>query len=220
LRNGRTNLTFPLIDARQRVLVVCPHTDDEFGCAGTIHKFIEAGAHVTYIALSRCEASVPDGYPIDALETECRAATKSLGVQDVRVERFPVRYFPTHRQEILELLVQLRRDLEPSLVMLPSTSDTHQDHSTVAREGFRAFKSTCSILGYELPQNLISFTNTLFVGLSRANICAKIDALRCYESQLFRRYAADDFVRGLATVRGAQCDMDFAEAFEAVRVIA
>jgi N-acetylglucosamine malate deacetylase 1 len=104
--------------------------------------------------------------------------------------------------------------------MLPSTSDTHQDHATVAQEGFRAFKSTCSILGYELPQNLISFTNTLFVELSRENICAKLNALRCYESQLFRRYAADDFVRGLATVRGAQCDMEFAEAFEAVRIIA
>ena len=212
-------MTLSLISANQRVLVVCPHTDDEFGCAGTIHRFVSGGAHVTYLALSRCEESVPAGYPLDVLEGECRASTGSLGVQDVRIEGFPVRHFPAHRQEILELLVRTNREVRPSVVLLPSTWDTHQDHQTVAQEGFRAFKNSCSILGYELPQNLISFSNTLFVGLTRENMIAKVDALACYKSQQFRPYSTNEFVYGLATVRGAQCRSAYAEAFEAVRVV-
>ena len=205
----------------ERVLVLCPHTDDEFGCAGTLIRLADAGTTIRYVALSRCEESVPAGYPIDVLEHECRACTASMGIpgEMVSVERFPVRHFPAHRQEILELFVRLRREFNPELVLVPSSYDTHQDHHVVFEEGFRAFKHS-SMLGYELPQNLISFNNSAFVRLSDGLIRRKVEALRCYASQEFRRYAGEDFIRGLATVRGAQCNGDFAEAFEMIRLIA
>lgn len=210
-----------LFGAVGRVLVLCPHTDDEFGCAGTLVRLAEAGASIRYVALSRCEESVPAGLPIDVLEHECRACTASMGIPDemVSVERFPVRHFPAHRQEILELFVRLRREFDPQLVLVPSSYDTHQDHHVVFEEGFRAFKHS-SMLGYELPQNLISFNNSAFVRLDERLLARKVEALRCYASQEFRRYASEDFIRGLATVRGAQCNGDFAEAFEMIRLIA
>lgn len=202
------------------VLVVCPHTDDEFGCAGTIRRFIEQGATVHYIALSRCEESVPQGLPLDTLEKECRACTTALGIapEHVRVEGFRVRHFPSVRQDILELFVQINSRLKPDLVLLPSTFDTHQDHSTTAQEGFRAFKGS-TILGYELPQNLISFENSAFVKLTDAQMDAKVRALALYESQTFRPYASESFIRSLASVRGAQVRAQYAEAFEVVRLI-
>jgi len=202
------------------VLVLAAHTDDEFGCAGTIARLIESGAEVHYIALSRCEESVPPGFPADVLEGECRACTRLLGIESdrVRVEGFRVRHFPAYRQDILELLVRLRREIEPALVLLPSSYDTHQDHATVCEEGFRAFKSS-SILGYELPQNLISFHHSAFVSLEERHIERKIAALGAYASQAFRRYAAPEFVRSLGSVRGVQCDAPYAEAFEVVRLI-
>ena len=137
-----------------RVLVVCPHTDDEFGCAGSILRFTAADTHVRYIALSRCEESVPEGFSRDILEKECRKCVDKLGIKpdDVEVCHFPVRHFPDHRQPILEKFVKLNREYTPDLVLMPSSFDTHQDHSTVFKEGFRAFKHA-SILGYELPQN-------------------------------------------------------------------
>jgi N-acetylglucosamine malate deacetylase 1 len=203
-----------------RVLVLCAHTDDEFGCAGTVARLIEHGAEVRYVAFSRCEESVPPGFPRDVLEHECRACAAALGISpaNCQVHGFPVRHLPRFRQEILELLVSEKRAFEPDLALVPSSFDTHQDHKTLFEEGFRAFKHT-TVLGYELPQNLISFHNTAFVRLTSAHVEKKIQALDLYKSQAFRAYAARDFITSLARVRGVQCNTEFAEAFEVIRLI-
>lgn len=203
-----------------KTLVVCPHTDDEFGCAGTIARLIETGSEIHYVALSRCEASVPAGFPKDILEKECRACVSELGVnkENIQVWDFSVRHFPSARQEILEKMVKLNQTLKPELVLLPSSFDTHQDHATVYQEGFRAFKSS-SILGYELPQNTISFENSAFVRLSEEQLQKKIRCLSLYESQAHRPYATPEFIRSLATVRGTQSGAKLAEAFEVIRLV-
>jgi LmbE family N-acetylglucosaminyl deacetylase len=204
----------------RRALVLCAHTDDEFGCAGTIVRLLDGGAQVVYAALSRCEESVPAGLPSDILERECRECAASLGLQpqDVHVHGYRVRHFPAHRQEILELLVRLRKEVEPDLVLLPASFDTHQDHSTLYHEGFRAFKHA-TILGYELPQNLISFMSTAFIKLTEDDMQRKITALGSYRSQEFRPYASGEFIRALAHVRGVQCNSRYAEAFELIRLV-
>lgn len=203
-----------------RVLVLCAHTDDEFGCAGTMVRLIERGIEVRYLALSRCEESVPAGLPADVLEHECRACLQAIGVASAGIEvgDFPVRHFPNYRQAILERLYKLNQQYEPDVVLLPSSFDNHQDHATVYAEGFRAFKRS-TLLGYELPQNVTAFENSAFVCLAQAQLTHKIDALSHYRSQGFRSYAAPAYIEGLARVRGVQCGSAFAEAFEAIRVI-
>jgi LmbE family N-acetylglucosaminyl deacetylase len=209
-----------LIVSETRALVLAAHTDDEFGCAGTLARLVEAGAEVNYVALSRCEESVPAGFPMDVLETECRSCLSRLGIgsKNIHVESFRVRHFPAHRQEILEYFVSLRKRLEPNLVFVPASFDTHQDHRTVYEEGFRAFKFS-SILGYELPQNLISFSNSAFIALEERHLSLKVEALDLYKSQSFRAYATESFIRSLAHVRGVQSGGQFAEAFELVRLL-
>lgn len=204
----------------KRALVLCPHTDDEFGCAGTVIKLLDAGITLRYVALSRCEESVPAGYPKDILETECRKCLSSLGVIEgnISILDYPVRHFPTHRQSILENFVAIKNDYNPDLVLLPSKYDNHQDHKTVYNEGLRAFKLS-TLLGYELPQNLITFDNSAFVQMTEHEIDRKIKALACYESQKFRSYASTEFLKGLAKVRGVQCDAHYAESFELIRLI-
>jgi LmbE family N-acetylglucosaminyl deacetylase len=209
-----------LIDSFRRALVLCAHTDDEFGCAGTVRRLVDAGAEVRYLALSTCEASVPAGLPADVLATECRACTAALGIAPEHVDLgpFEVRHFPRDRQAILERLVAIARSYRPDLVLLPSTMDTHQDHAVVAAEGFRAFKYA-TLLGYELPQNLVTFHNSAFVALDEATLRAKTEALAHYASQAFRPYSAEAFITSLATVRGVQCGAPYAEAFEVVRLM-
>jgi N-acetylglucosamine malate deacetylase 1 len=129
-----------------------------------------------------------------------------------------VRHFPAFRQDILEMFVTLRKKLSPTLVFLPASFDTHQDHRTVYEEGFRAFK-LASILGYELPQNLISFSNSAFITLDERHLARKIEALNLYASQGFRAYAGESFIRSLAHVRGVQSGVQYAEAFELVRLV-
>lgn len=203
-----------------RVLVLGAHTDDEFGCSGTIVRLLEQGSEVFLAAFSICEESVPPGYPRDILGKEVMDATSTLGVSadHVLVHNYRVRHFPSFRQEILEDLVKLREKIRPNLVLLPSLEDVHQDHQVIAREGVRAFKFS-SVLGYELPMNLITFRHACFVSLTEAHIRRKVEAMSRYRTQQFRAYAEEEFLRGLAKVRGVQAGTEFAEAFEVIRFI-
>jgi LmbE family N-acetylglucosaminyl deacetylase len=202
-------------------MILAPHTDDgEFGCGGTIAKLIEAKKEVFYVAFSHAEKSLPKGLENDTLLREMEGATKLLGILDENIITFnySVRDFPLHRQEILESMVYLEREIRPDMVLLPSLNDTHQDHLTIAQEGFRAFKKN-TMLGYEIPWNNLTFHTTCFVFLEKRHVEKKIEALKCYKSQLDRSYANEDFIYSLATARGTQIGATYAEAFDLIRWI-
>jgi len=204
-----------------RVLVLAPHTDDgEFGCGGSISHFVDEKRDVYYVAFSSAEKSVPRGMPKDILKKEVRKATSVLGIppRNLILFDYPVREFPLHRQDILEELVRLEKDIKPELIFLPSPNDTHQDHLVIAHEGFRAFKRA-SLLGYEIPWNNLTFNTNAFVFLEDKDLQKKIDALKCYKSQLDRFYASEDSVRSLARTRGTQIGTTYAEVFEVIRWI-
>jgi LmbE family N-acetylglucosaminyl deacetylase len=204
-----------------KILILAPHTDDgEFGCGASITKFIEDGKEVFYAAFSAAEKSVPKEMPDDILRSEVKNATTTLGIkrENLFVLEYPVREFPKYRQDILEDMIKFNREIQPDLVILPSTSDTHQDHQVVVKEGFRAFKKT-TMLGYEIPWNNLTFVTSAFVFLEQRHLEAKINALKCYISQLGRSYVTEEFIRSLAITRGAQIGTKYAETFEVIRWI-
>lgn len=209
-----------MFDLRSRALILGAHTDDEFGCAGTVARMIEAGGEVHYACFSSCEESVPKGYDKDVLKREVLAAIDVLGISRERfyLYDFRVRHFPAHRQEILEELVQLRRRIDPQIVFVPAFSDMHQDHSVMAHEGLRAFKDA-TLLGYELPMNTISFQHACFVRLEERHLELKVRHAEAYVSQQFRPYLRPEFIRGLGIVRGVQINQPAAEAFEVIRLV-
>lgn len=201
------------------VYVLAPHTDDgELGAGGTISKLIEEGANVYYFAFSTAETSVPEGFLKDILKTEVINATRKLGIpkKNVIIYNYEVRKLNYARQEILEDLMKRKRELKPDLVLMPSLKDIHQDHSTIAQEGLRAFKD-CTILGYELIWNNLTFDTTSFVRLDKKYIQAKCDALKEYKSQGTRNYMGEEFIFALAKTRGVQIGTRYAESFEVVR---
>ena len=205
----------------RRVLVLAPHTDDgELGAGGTIVKLIESEATVYYAAFSTAEESVPNGFPKDILKTEVKNATCKLGIsnENLLIYNYQVRKLNYVRQEILEELIRLRKQVDPDLVLLPSLNDIHQDHSTVAQEGLRAFKQK-TILGYELIWNNLTFSTSCFVKLEAKHIQKKCDALKEYSSQQHRDYISEEFVYSLARARGVQIGNQYAEAFEVIRLI-
>jgi LmbE family N-acetylglucosaminyl deacetylase len=206
---------------KNKILVLAPHTDDgELGCGATISKLINEGKDVYYVAFSICEESVPEGLPKNILETEVKKATKKLNIppENLIIKKFKVRYFPENRQQILEDIVSLNREIQPDLVFTPSSFDVHQDHKTIFEEARRAFKNT-SILGYEFMWNNYSFGSTLFSVVTENDIQNKIDAVDEYKSQQKRFYAKDKLIRGLANYRGLQISEEYAEAFEVIRWI-
>lgn len=205
----------------QTVYILAPHTDDgELGAGGTISKLIEMGADVYYFAFSTAETSVPEGFPKDILKTEVINATTKLGIKkdNVIIYNYEVRKLNYARQEILEDLIKHRNQLRPDLVLMPSLNDIHQDHSTIAQEGLRAFKNT-TILGYELIWNNLHFDTTSFVKLDKKHIQSKSDALKEYKSQGIRDYMSEEFIFSLAKTRGVQIGSEYAESFEVIRLV-
>lgn len=204
-----------------RVLILSPHVDDgEFGCGGSVAKFVEEGKEIFHAAFSLAEESVPPCFPKNALELEIKKAARVLGVKEKNLflYKYQVRKLDSFRQDVLEDLVKLKKELNPDLIFMPSPNDLHQDHYTISREGLRAFKES-TILGYELPWNNITFNTLAFIILNKEHIKKKERAIKCFKSQSHRYYVNEDFVRAWAMTRGIQIGSEFAETFEVLRWI-
>ena len=204
----------------KRILVLAPHTDDgEFGCGATICKLI-GDNDVYYTAFSACQKSVPPPFDSDVLLKEVKAATDVLGIkkENLILLDYDVRTFNYRRQDILDDILKIKKQINPDVVFMPSIHDIHQDHYTITNEGIRAFKF-CSVLCYELPWNNFTFGTTCFISIENDHLESKCKALAEYKSQAHRPYANKDFIMSLAKVRGVQSGHKYAEAFEVVRWI-
>jgi len=115
--------TNPNADYQPKRVVVCvAHADDiEFGMAGTVARWVENGAHATYVIITdnRSGSNDPDA-DIPALiktrEQEQIAAAAEIGVTDVRF----LGYRDGNLQPTLELRKQLTaiiREVRPNAVM-------------------------------------------------------------------------------------------------------
>jgi LmbE family N-acetylglucosaminyl deacetylase len=208
-----------MLFAPKRALVLAPHADDgELGAGALVSRLVRLGVAVHEAVFSIARESVPKEFPEDVLARELQEAAAELGVPAARIKvfDFPVRKFPSLRQEILEELVALKRALAPDLVLVHASTDVHQDHHTVHEEAVRAFKDT-TILGYELPWNTIEFRAQAVIAVEESDLEKKLKALARYASQAHRKYVDEEVVRGLARTRGAAIGVRFAEAFEVVR---
>jgi N-acetylglucosamine malate deacetylase 1 len=209
-----------MIKQFKKALVLAPHTDDgEFGCGGTINRLVESGCEVYYIAFSICQQSVPPQFPSDILATEVKAATSVLGIkpENLFILDYEVRMFNYSRQQILDDILKIKKQVGPDLIFLPSPNDIHQDHATITNEGIRAAKG-CSIFCYELAWNNFNFNTACFVALEKKHIEAKVNSVAEYKSQTHRPYAESDFLFGQARMRGVQSGNQYAEAFEVLRL--
>ena len=209
---------------KQNILILSPHTDDaELGCGGTIVQLLERKNNIHWVVFSSAEDSLPEGMPKDTLRKEFTQVYKSLGLKESNVEilKYRVRYLFEKRQQILEKLVEIRKEFRPNLVIGPSLNDVHQDHVVVATEMVRAFKSYSSIISYELPWNHLVFNVQMLVRLEKKHINRKFGLLNIYKSQFTRErnYFSKEFIFGLASARGVQANSHYAEAFEIIRWI-
>ncbi len=199
-------------DIFRKGLVLSPHTDDgELGAGATIARFLEEGAEFHYLAFCA---------PMEQLRDECLRSLEVLGVEkkNVSILDVPRRYFPQHRQEILQTLYDLNEKECFDIIFTPSTKDLHQDHGVVTREALRIFKQS-TILGYELPWNHIDFTENCFVAIEESHLNKKLAALEQYESQHKHHYFSPEYVRSLAVTRGGQIATRYAESYELIKLV-
>ncbi len=96
-------------ESLDRVMVIAAHPDDpEFGCAGTMVKWAQAGKQITYVLLTSGDKGSHDpdlrpGQLAARRESEQREAAAELGVKDV--------IFLRHPDGVLENTLEMRRQL-------------------------------------------------------------------------------------------------------------
>lgn len=206
----------------KKVLIVSAHADDmEIGCGGTVHRLLKEGKEVYQLILSLNLKGVPKGFTPEDIIKEVHASAKVLGLkkENIFIEQFENRVFPSYRQPILDTLWKYRRKLKPDIVLTMSLDDMHQDHVIVAQESFRAFKE-CNIVSYGYDWNRLNKMADFYSVLSEKELDKKIKAIGCYKSQQDGRpYFSPEYIKAWAITRGVEIKERYAEAFDVIRLI-
>lgn len=217
-----------------KVLVVSPHPDDEvLGVGGTIARLVSEANDVTVTIVTKgWEPLFPDSQ-VEQVRDEARAANEILGINSLRFMDLPVTKLndvPKHK--LNKEFEKLMNEEEPEIVFLPFSSDLQEDHRQVFETSMVALRPAVSrkyvkrILCYETvsethwPAAHVEsfFEPQLWVDISN-HLPVKLEALRCYKSQLQQEPDARSLkaISSLARWRGSMVGMHAAECFVTVR---
>ena len=229
-----------------RILVVAAHPDDvDFGLAGTVATWTDAGIEVVYCIVTNGEAggsdpSVSRADMVVLRRAEQTAAAKCVGVTDVRFLGYP--------DGRLEPSIGLRRDIarvirqvKPDRVACPSPERnyaripaSHPDHRAAgsaaldavypdARNPF-AFPELAAegLEAWIVPEVWISGSPqpTHFVDVT-GTFDRKIAALRAHESQTGHMTNLEEMLRGwlgMSAALGGLPDGRLAESFQVLHI--
>ena len=199
------------------VLFLGAHPDDiELGCGALIADI--ATQTQLYCMTFSDNRKNPD---LQNLVPEHIQSMRVLGLRDDQIEigTFETRRFPDSRQEILEKMLMLKRQLQPEVVFVHTQQDIHQDHVTVTQEALRAFRGT-TVLGYDVLRSSYGFFPHFLVEVSEAGVKKKIAALAEYTTYANRYYFSEEVIRATAIRHGALAERPYAEGFDLIRIVA
>ena len=213
----------------ERILVVTAHPDDvDFGSAGSVARWTDAGIEVAYCICTSGEAggfdsSVSRTEMAEIREAEQRAAAKVVGVSDVAFLGYP--------DGRLETSIALRRDISrvirrvrPQRVVGPSPERNFQRVYASHPDHLAAGEATMAAV-YPDARNEFAHPELLAEGLEPWSVSEmylavvgvpdvfvditdtferKLDALRCHVSQLQDPDALDGLLRGWNAANAAQ----------------
>ena len=155
------------------------HPDDiEYGCAGTLLKLMEQDYQTIYQIFTLCDNIEGN----ELILKEWRDATALLTPTWTFYQNYGNTELYKSNHKIRHILEDLRDKHSPSLIFTHPLHDIHQDHSTVAQETLRVFK-TQSILCYPTPKSTPRFTPNCYSLLSGEEYLRKREILDCYVSQ-------------------------------------
>ena len=193
-----------------RVLAIGAHADDiEIGCGGTIlrlrdeHPTVELG----WVVLSACGERRAEAER--AVELFAGSAARHL-----ELHGFKDSFFPAAFAELKAILYEVRERFEPDVVLTHSRHDRHQDHRMIAELAWNTWRNHL-VMEYEIPtwEGDLDHPNC-YVPLTEELLERKVEYLHeAFTSQKLKRWFAPSTFKGLAYVRGVECNAVAAEAF-------
>ena len=134
----------PTTFSPQSAMAIVAHPDDiEFGCVGTVARWVQAGAKVAYVLVTSGDVGIADTGMTKARATEIReaetlAAAKIVGVEDVTFLREPDGMVENTRKLRKQLVREIRRfhpevviAMDPTIMYTPLGGINHPDHRAV-----------------------------------------------------------------------------------------
>lgn len=194
------------------ILLVSPHADDaEIACGGTTSKLRTPHNTLWSLYFAPCKE---DSKNTNHLKQHHKAI-EILGIDKLIEHSFAKWSLENRKQEIRNILWQINKTFQPDVVFCPTPNDLHQDHKPVADCCLTIFRNSM-LLGYECLASCPNFTPNWFVNLSKADVDRKMQAIKCYKSQLKARssYFNLDKLLALMEAHGAQIRTTWAEAYE------
>ena len=200
----------------ETVCCIGAHPDDiELGCGALIADIADQ-TEVVCVTLSDNHKN-PD---LKNLVAEHNDSMKILGVkpENAILHDFTTRRFPAARQEILEVMIELKKKYHPEVVLVHTAQDIHQDHKTITEEALRAFRGT-TLLGFDVLRSSYGFFPDFLVEVSEKAVQTKIRALKAYKTYNDKYYFDENIIHATAIRHGALAERPYAEGFDILRIV-
>lgn len=153
----------------ERALVVVAHPDDaDYGAAGTVAGWVDAGVEVTLVLCTRGEQGGFDDTPRAEMpairEREQRAASAELGVSDVRFLDGWSDGWLEPTWDLQRALVQIIRDVRPRRVLTQSPQRLYQRLQASHPDHLAAGEATVRAV-YPAAENRFAWPELIEAGL-------------------------------------------------------
>ena len=220
-----------------KVLVVAAHPDDEvLGAGGTMAKFADSGHEVYTLILSKGITSRRN--PSDdiekkllSLENQFFKANEYLGVKQCFQLDFPDNSFDTvPLLDIIQEVEKIKNEIRPDIVFTHHQNDLNIDHQLTYKAVLTSSRSLKTetvkeIYSFEVLSSTeysypLTFSPNYFIDISEY-VEKKINAMNIYKDEL-REFNHPRSLQGIklnAEVWGMKVGVQFAEAFQAIRIL-
>ena len=202
----------------ERILCIGAHCDDiEIGAGGTIMRLIAQNPdiHIRWVILTGAD-------PIRAAEARQAAALFTQGATQVQVDilGFKDGFLPWQGEQLKSAFETLKQDFVPDLIFTHYAQDKHQDHRCAAELTWNTWRNH-AILEYEILKwdGDLGQPNT-FVPLNEVTSLSKVEKIySSFVTQQTRQWFTKETFLALMRIRGVECNVKYAEAFYARKLI-
>ena len=199
------------------VVALGAHPDDlELGVGGTLAALSRGGARVV---MAVC--SVPSDY--DTRFREAKAAAAILGCElRILMDGGCRRIEDLKTYQLVGMLDNLVRELQPSALLTHGPGDFHRDHVAV----YHAAVSTQRLAPFDLysyPPTMtrpvpVAFQPRAYIDIS-STLDTKLRAIAAHKSQFYSRGLGFEFCREMARVNGRMVGVDYAEGLDIGKMV-